>query len=98
MRVLVAGSGGREHALVWKIARSPLVERVLAAPGSDAMATDATLEPEVAAGDANGLIRIAREHEIDLVVIGPEDEMPPLGVDRLDSLAERIVRAWIEGL
>ena len=46
MRVLVLGSGGREHALVWKIAQSPLVERVLAAPGSDAMADAARCFPE----------------------------------------------------
>ena len=51
MRILVVGSGGREHALAWKIARSPRVEAVLAAPGSDAIAELATCFPDVAAGD-----------------------------------------------
>ncbi|MCP3983781.1 MAG: phosphoribosylamine--glycine ligase [bacterium] len=83
MRVLVAGSGGREHALVWKIARSPLVERVFAAPGNDGMAADATLVPDVTAGDAEGLIRVARENDIELVVIGPEDPLADGVADRL---------------
>ena len=83
MRVLVAGSGGREHALVWKIARSPLVERVYAAPGNAGMATDSTLVPELEAGDAEGLIRLAGEEGIDLVVIGPEDPLADGVADRL---------------
>jgi phosphoribosylamine--glycine ligase len=83
MRVLVAGSGGREHALVWKIARSPLVERVYAASGNAGMAADATLVPEVEAGDADGLIRLSRKEGIDLVVIGPEDPLADGVGDRL---------------
>ena len=83
MKVLVAGSGGREHALVWKIARSPLVDAVFAAPGNDGMAADATCVPDVAAGDADGLARIAREHEVGLVVIGPEDPLADGVADRL---------------
>jgi phosphoribosylamine--glycine ligase len=85
MRVLVAGSGGREHALVWKIARSPLVERVYAAPGNAGMATQSTLVPRVEAGDAEGLIRLAADEGIDLVVIGPED---PLADGVADLLRE----------
>jgi phosphoribosylamine--glycine ligase len=83
MRVLVAGSGGREHALVWKIARSPLVERVYAAPGNAGMAADSTLVPELKAGDAEGLIRLTGEEDIDLVVIGPEDPLADGVADRL---------------
>ncbi len=83
MRVLVAGSGGREHALVWKIARSPLVERVYAAPGNAGMAADSTLVPELSAGDVEGLIRLASEEEIGLVVIGPEDPLAAGVADRL---------------
>ena len=82
MRVLVAGSGGREHALVWKIAQSPLVERVLAAPGSDGM-REATCFPDVAAGDSDALVRIAREEDVDLVVVGPEDPLADGVADRL---------------
>jgi phosphoribosylamine--glycine ligase len=83
MRVLVAGSGGREHALAWKIARSPLVERVLAAPGSDGIARDAACFPEVAAGDADGLARLARREGAELVVIGPEEPLAAGVADRL---------------
>jgi phosphoribosylamine--glycine ligase len=83
MRVLVAGSGGREHALVWKIARSPLVERVYAAPGNAGMAAQATLVPQIKAADADGLIRLAGEEGIDLVVIGPEDPLADGVADRL---------------
>ncbi len=83
MRVLVAGSGGREHALAWKIARSPQVERVFAAPGSDGMAREAACLPDVAAGDASGLIRAVRREGVDLVVIGPEDPLAEGVADRL---------------
>jgi len=83
MRVLIAGSGGREHALAWKIARSPRVERVLAAPGSDGMATEAVCVPEVAAGDAAALARLVREERVDLVVVGPEDPLAEGVADRL---------------
>ena len=82
MRVLVAGSGGREHALVWKIAQSPLVERVYAAPGGDAM-REATCFPDVSAGDADGLIALARREAVDLVVVGPEDPLVAGVGDRL---------------
>ena len=83
MRVLIAGAGGREHALAWKIAGSPAVERVLVAPGSDGMAEVATCMPEVAAGDAPALARLVREQGIDLVVIGPEDPLAAGVADRL---------------
>jgi phosphoribosylamine--glycine ligase len=85
MRVLVVGSGGREHALAWKIASSPLVERVLAAPGSDGMSDVAACRPEVAAGDAAALLRLVRAEGVDLVVVGPED---PLAAGLADRLAD----------
>ncbi len=88
MRILVAGSGGREHALVWKIARSPLVERVLAAPGNPGMERDATCHPDVAAGDTDALIALCEREQVDLVVVGPED---PLA----DGLADRLREAGI---
>ena len=83
MRVLVTGSGGREHALVWKIARSPRVDRVVAAPGNAGMASDAVLVPDVSAGDSDALLGVVRQHEIDLVVIGPEDPLADGVADRL---------------
>lgn len=85
MRVLVVGSGGREHALAWKIARSPLVERVLAAPGSAGIAREAACFPEVAAADAQALVALASREGAGLVVIGPE---APLAAGVADHLRE----------
>ena len=75
MRILVAGSGGREHALVWKLARSPRTTRVVAAPGNPGMERDALCVPEVKAGDAPALAALCRRERIDLVVVGPEDPL-----------------------
>jgi phosphoribosylamine--glycine ligase len=83
MRVLVVGSGGREHALVWKLARSPRAERVLAAPGSDAIAALAECHPEVKAQDLDGVVALARRESVDLVVIGPEDPLAAGLADRV---------------
>jgi phosphoribosylamine--glycine ligase len=71
MNLLVVGSGGREHALAWKIARSPLVSRLVCAPGNPGMAKLGELR-EVAATDVAGQLALAQEIEADLVVIGPE--------------------------
>jgi len=83
MKVLVVGSGGREHALAWKIARSPRVERVLAAPGSDAIAALAECFPDVSAGDFDAVTELARREGVDLVVVGPEDPLAGGIADRL---------------
>ncbi|HEX4740042.1 MAG TPA: phosphoribosylamine--glycine ligase [Caulobacteraceae bacterium] len=71
MNILVVGQGGREHALAWKIARSPLVTRLVCAPGNPGMAELAELRP-VAATDVAGQVAVAREIAADLVVVGPE--------------------------
>lgn len=83
MKVLVLGSGGREHALVWKLRRSASVERVLAAPGSDAMAREADCFASVLAGDAPAVVALARREGVDLVVVGPEDPLAAGIADRL---------------
>jgi phosphoribosylamine--glycine ligase len=83
MRVLVVGSGGREHALAWKISRSPLVERVIAAPGSDGMAALADCRAQVPADDVPALVALAGRERIDLVVVGPEAPLAGGLVDRL---------------
>ena len=71
MKVLVIGSGGREHALVWKLGESPRVEKIWCAPGNGGIADEATCLP-VEAGDAQGLVAIAEKLRPDLTVIGPE--------------------------
>jgi phosphoribosylamine--glycine ligase len=71
MKVLVIGSGGREHALVWKIAQSQLVEEVFCAPGNGGIARQARCL-DIAATDLEGLARFAKDTRIDLTVVGPE--------------------------
>ena len=70
-RILIVGSGGREHALAWRIARDPGSPRVYAAPGNDGIANVAELVP-AGESDSAALIAAARDRQIDLVVIGPE--------------------------
>lgn len=72
MRVLVIGSGGREHALVWKLKQSPLVDEVYAAPGNGGTAREGAVNINIAADDIPGLVTFARREEIGLVVPGPE--------------------------
>ncbi|HXX29123.1 MAG TPA: phosphoribosylamine--glycine ligase [Myxococcaceae bacterium] len=71
MRVLVLGSGGREHALAWKLAGSPLLGKLLCAPGNPGTAAVATNLP-VAAEDPGAVTEVARRERVDLVVVGPE--------------------------
>ncbi|HRK35203.1 MAG TPA: phosphoribosylamine--glycine ligase [Candidatus Hydrogenedentes bacterium] len=74
MKVLVVGGGGREHALVWKIAQSPLVSKLYCAPGNPGIATQAECV-DIAASDVNALAAFAKENKIDLSVVGPEDPL-----------------------
>ena len=85
MNILLVGSGGREHALAWKIAQSPLVTRLVAAPGNPGMAKHAELRPEFKATDAEGLAALAREMKADLVVVGPESALAEGLADRLNA-------------
>jgi phosphoribosylamine--glycine ligase len=84
-KVLVVGSGGREHALCWKIAASPLVREVLCAPGN-AGTEGVARNVAVGATDIEGLVALSRDEQVDLVVIGPED---PLALGLADRLRER---------
>src|SRR5215470_9442426 len=81
MRVLVVGGGGREHALAWRLRRSPQVEAVFCAPGNAGIADVAECVP-IAADDLGGLERFARERAIDLTVVGPELPLTRGIVDR----------------
>ncbi len=84
MKVLVVGGGGREHALAWKIAASPLVEEVLCAPGNAGTARIARNVP-VKATDLAGLVELARREGVGLVVVGPEEPLCAGLVDRLEA-------------
>ena len=73
MKVLVVGSGGREHALAWKCAQSPKVSEVLVAPGNGGTATEPRVRNvDVAAEDITGLIALAKAERVGLTIIGPE--------------------------
>jgi len=71
VRILVVGSGGREHALVWKIAQSELVDKIFCAPGNGGIAHLAECV-DIKADDVFGLLEFARKEKIDLTVVGPE--------------------------
>ena len=72
MRVLIVGSGGREHALAWKLRQSPRLDALYVSPGNAGTAQIADNLP-VKADDLDGIVRAAREQRIDLVVIGSEE-------------------------
>lgn len=74
MNILLIGSGGREHALAWKIRQSPLCERLVIAPGNPGMAALGECHP-IKATDVEGLTALAREIRADLVVVGPESAL-----------------------
>ena len=83
-RVLVLGGGGREHALAWGLARSPLVDEVVCAPGNPGMATIGECVP-VNQTDRGAVVDLAAKLDADLVVVGPED---PLVAGVVDALVE----------
>ena len=84
MRILVIGSGGREHALCWAIAGSPLADRVYCAPGNAGIEEDAECVP-IAATDPPGIIDFCRRNGIDFVVVGPEAPLVAGTVDALEA-------------
>jgi len=85
MRILVVGGGGREHALCWAIAASPLCDALYCAPGNAGIAQDAECVA-IGADDVDGLVAFATDQAIDLVVVGPEGPLVLGLVDRLDAL------------
>jgi len=85
MRILVVGSGGREHALCWKIAASPLCDKLYCAPGNAGIAADAECVA-IGAEDIEGLVAFAKKAAIDFVVIGPEGPLVKGLADRLEAV------------
>ena len=86
MRVLIIGSGGREHALAWKCAQSDIVDEVLVAPGNAGTALESGVRNvDVGAEDIDGLIRLAKSEDIELTIVGPEAPLVAGLVDRFDA-------------
>ena len=90
MKVLVVGGGGREHALCWALAASPLVDEVVCAPGNAGIADVARCAP-VKADDVEGLVALARAEGVGLVVVGPE---VPLVLGLVDRLRAAGIKAF----
>ena len=90
MRVLVIGGGGREHALCWALAASPLVDEVICAPGNAGIEAEARCFP-VAADDLSGLVALAKAEAVGLVVVGPE---APLVLGLVDRLAATGIKTF----
>jgi phosphoribosylamine--glycine ligase len=89
MKILVVGSGGREHALVWKIAQSSKVEKIYCAPGNGGISALAECTP-IASEDIEGLLTFAQKNRIDLTVAGPEAPLAQGIVDRFETEGLRV--------
>ena len=91
MKLLVIGSGGREHALAWKLAQSPRVSEVLVAPGNAGTATEPKCRnAAVKATDIDGLLRLAQDEGVALTVVGPEQPLVAGVVDAFRAQGRRI--------
>ena len=90
MKVLVVGSGGREHAIVWKLAQSPKVTKLYCAPGNGGIAELAECV-NIKATDIDAIVRFAEEEDIDLTVVAPDD---PLALGMVNALEKAGRRAF----
>lgn len=90
MKVLVIGGGGREHTIVWKISKSPKVDKIYCAPGNAGIAEIAECAP-IKATDIDGVVAFAKEKQVDLVMVAPDD---PLVMGMVDALEKEGIRAF----
>lgn len=90
MKVLIVGSGGREHALAWKLAQSPKISQLYCAPGNAGIGEYASCVP-LQADDLSGIVAWAQQEAIDLVVVGPE---LPLTLGLVDALSAVDIKAF----
>ena len=89
MNVLLIGSGGREHALAWKLAASPLLSKLYTAPGNPGIAQEAEIV-DLAVTDHASVVKFCKANEIDLVVVGPEAPLVAGLADRLGSAGVKV--------
>ena len=84
MKVLVVGSGGREHAIVWKLKQSPKADKIYCAPGNAGIAQDAECVP-IAAMEIDKLVKFAKDEKIDFTIIGMDDPLVAGIVDAFEA-------------
>lgn len=84
MKILMVGGGGREHALIRSLKKSPKVEQILCAPGNGGISRDAECFP-VSAADLDGMVALAKEQSVDLVFVAPDDPLAAGMVDRMEA-------------
>jgi phosphoribosylamine--glycine ligase len=89
VKILVVGSGGREHALAWKLAHSPQVDRIFCAPGN-AGTEEIGENVSIAVSELSKLVRFAKDNQIDLTVIGPDDALAAGIVDLFEAEGLRV--------
>lgn len=90
MKVLVVGGGGREHAIVWALSKSPKVKELYCAPGNGGIASLATCVP-IKATDVDAMVDWCAAHEMDFVVVAPDD---PLALGMVDALEAKGIPAF----
>jgi phosphoribosylamine---glycine ligase len=90
LQILVVGGGGREHAVVWKLSKSPRVDKIYCAPGNAGTSLLAE-NVSITATDVSGIVSFAKEKQLDLVVVTPDD---PLALGLVDALMEEGIRAF----
>lgn len=84
MKILIVGGGGREHAIAWKLAQSPKVEKLYCAPGNAGIAEVAECV-NIGVMEFDKLVEFAKEHEIDMTVVAPDDPLAAGAVDALSA-------------
>jgi len=90
MKILVVGGGGREHAIVWKLSQSPLVDKIYCAPGNGGISDLAECVP-IKATDIEGIVKFSKSNGMDMVVVAPDD---PLAAGMVDALENEGIRAF----
>jgi phosphoribosylamine--glycine ligase len=91
MKVLIVGNGGREHALAYKIAQSHKVSKIYCIAGNGGIAKIAECFDDIKYTDIDGVVKFAKEKEVDLVVVAPDD---PLVLGMVDELEKNGIRAF----
>ncbi len=90
MNILIVGGGGREHTIAWKLSKSPLVDKIYAAPGNGGISEIAECVP-IGATDIDGIVKFASENKIDLTFVAPDD---PLVLGMVDALEAKGLKAF----